>query len=284
MQVYRGPAVLVLALFAGVGVAREPEVAPGDRILARFVDEFILVRPGSPGKPARFTLGSAEREAPASEKPTVEVTLTQPFRMARYEVTQELYATVMGNNPARWKGPRNSVEMVDWNDANTFCRKVTGMLRARKLLGADEEIRLPSEAEWEYACRAATSTRFSFGDKADELGAYAWYKANSKGEDPPVGRKKPNAWGLYDMHGYVWEWCADTWSPTHEGAAKDGAARTEAGVKERVIRGGSFADPAEQCSSTARAGKAVSFRSDQVGFRCVRAQVPGKTAEKEKER
>jgi formylglycine-generating enzyme required for sulfatase activity len=276
----RALAVLTLVLLAGSGLPRQPEAPAGDRILQQFIDEFILLRPGSPGKPGRFTLGSSEAGASASEKPAVEITLSGPFSLARYEVTQELYQRVMGNNPSRWKGPRNSVEMIDWNDANTFCRKVTALLRERKLIGADEEIRLPSEAEWEYACRAGTTTRFSFGDRDEDLGAYAWFKANSKGEDPPVGRKKPNPWGLYDMHGYVWEWCADTWSPTHEGAAKNGAARNTPGVKERVIRGGSFADPAERCRCAARAGKDVTFRSDQVGFRCVRARVPGKESER----
>src|SRR5262249_50086778 len=158
--------------------------------------------------------------------------------------------------------------------------KVTGLMRARKLLGAGEEVRLPSEAEWEYACRAGTSTAWSFGDREADLGAHAWYKANSKGEDPPVGRKKPNAWGLYDMHGYVWEWCADTWSPSHKGAATDGSPRVVAGAKERVIRGGSFADPPERCRCAAREGKPVSYKSDQVGFRCVKA-TPARAAQAE---
>jgi formylglycine-generating enzyme required for sulfatase activity len=201
----------------------------------------------------------------------VTITFQAPFAMAKYEVTQELWSLVMGTAPSRWKGKRNSVEMLTWNEANTFCEKVTELLHKRRLLGKDEIVRLPSEAEWEYACRAGTKTRYSFGDDAKELGAYAWYKGNSKGEDPPVGRKKPNAWKLYDMHGYIWEWCADAWSDTHEGAKDDGTPRAGKEVKARVIRGGSWADSADQARSAYRKKADVSTKSDAIGLRCVKA-------------
>src|SRR5439155_24293449 len=128
--------------------------------------------------------------------------------------------------PAKWKGPRNSVEMVNWHEANDFCAKVALQLRRLKLLDADEEIRLPSEAEWEYACRAGTTTDYSFGDKVEDLGKYSWYKPNSPGNDRPVGKKLPNDWGLFDMHGYVWEWCADSVHPDYKNAPADGSAWT----------------------------------------------------------
>ena len=102
-------------------------------------------------------------------------------------------------------------------------------------------IRLPTEAEWEYACRAGTTTAYSFGDDVKQLGDYAWFKGNAKGNDPPVGKKKPNPWGLYDMHGYIWEWCADAWHPSYEGAPSNGSAWDAADAKERVIRGGAGA-------------------------------------------
>jgi formylglycine-generating enzyme required for sulfatase activity len=275
---------LLVPLLALVPVlARQPEKPQAERILKLFVEELNELKPGSPGKPARFQMGSSDKEASRSETPAVTITLKKNFRMAKYEVTQELYTVVVGNNPSRWKGPRNSVEMVDHAEAISFCRKLTQMLRERKLIRGDEEVRLPSEAEWEYACRAGTTTRFSFGDRDDQLGAHAWYKANSKGEDPPVGRKKGNAWGFYDMHGYVWEWCADVWSPTHEGAATDGSPRNKSEETGRVIRGGSFADPAEQCTSTARMRAPANTRSDKIGFRCVVAEVDKKSTPAGKE-
>src|SRR5262249_56741596 len=116
-------------------------------------DEFVELTPGKGKFPASFTMGSSDDKAPDAEKPATKVTLKKPFAIARYEVTQELYQFVMGKNPAKWRGRRNSVEMVTWDDANTFCTKVTELMRKGKLLGDKEVIRLPSEAEWEYACR-----------------------------------------------------------------------------------------------------------------------------------
>jgi formylglycine-generating enzyme required for sulfatase activity len=253
---------------------------PVDRVLRLFVEELVELTPGKGKFPATFRMGSEDRGAPASEKPAVTVRLGAPFAVAKYEVTQELYGLVMGKSPSRWKGRRNSVEMVSWEEANAFCAKATDLLRKKKLIGAREVIRLPSEAEWEYACRAGTATRYSFGDDAKDLGAYAWFRGNSKGEDPPVGRKKPNPWGLFDVHGYVWEWCADCWSPSHEGAAADGSPRVVPGEKGRVIRGGSWADPADSARSAAREKAPLNHRSDRVGFRCVKAAAPTKEAGK----
>jgi formylglycine-generating enzyme required for sulfatase activity len=258
----------VLAL---VAPALLPGAAPDrDAILRRFADEFVPLTPGAGKFPAAFRMGSAG-DAPAAERPAVTITFRRPFAVARYEVTQELYEAVMGKNPSRWKGPRNSVEMVSWQEANDFCRKATAELRRLKLIADREVIRLPSEAEWEYACRAGTTTRYSFGDSADGLKDYAWFKGNSKGEDPPVGRKKPNAWGIYDMHGYVWEWCADAWHPDHTGAAADGRPRVGKDERERVLRGGSWADDVDSARSAFRTHKPLDYRSDRVGFRCVRA-------------
>jgi formylglycine-generating enzyme required for sulfatase activity len=244
---------------------------PDDRILKLFADEFVSLTPGKGKFPASFRMGSSEEGAAASEKPAVTVRFKSPFAVAKYEVTQELWALVTGNNVSRWIGPRNSAEMLDWDEANAFCEKVTALLRARKQIGAKEVFRLPSEAEWEYACRAGTATRYSFDDDAKELGAYAWFSGNSKGEDPPVGRKKPNAWGLHDMHGYVWEWCADAWNDDHTGAATDGSPRVAKDAKERVIRGGSWADPADSARSALRGKAARTHKSDRIGFRCVKA-------------
>jgi len=256
-------------LLAAAVVAAEPKDPPDgkEKILRLFLDEFVSLTPGTDAFPASFKMGSAD--GPDTEKPVHTVTFRKPFRLARHEATQELYKAVMGQNPSRWKGPRNSVEMTSWTDATEFCRKATAELRQLKLLAEDEVVRLPSEAEWEYACRAGTITAWSFGDKADDLKDYAWFKGNAKGEDPPVGKKKPNAWGLYDMHGYVWEWCTDAWHPSYEGAPADGTAREVKDARERVARGGSWADGAEQCRSGFRQHWPPDHRSDAVGFRCV---------------
>jgi formylglycine-generating enzyme required for sulfatase activity len=263
---------LGLALPAAAPAAGEPDRA--ERILKQFVEEFVPLTPGAGKFPATFRMGSDGGDA--SEQPAHEVRFRRPFAVARYEVTQELYEVVAGQNPSRWKGPRNSVEMVSWDEAVAFCAKVTAELRRRKLLAEGEEVRLPSEAEWEYACRAGTTTAYSFGDRVEDLRDHAWYKPNSPGEDPPVGKKKSNAWGLYDCHGYVWEWCQDAWQVNYRGAPADGSAVQVPGAEERVLRGGSFADDAESCRSASRRREAAGTRSDKIGFRCVRAAVNAK--------
>ncbi len=244
--------------------------AEADAILKRFADEFIVITPGKGKFPASFVMGSNKGGA-ASEQPAHQVSLAKPFAMAKYEVTQELYQAVMGTNPSRWKGPRNSVEKVSWDEAVAFCRKVTQELRRLGMLRKEEIIRLPTEAEWEYLCRAGTTTAYSFGEDANELTQYCWFTGNAKGNDPPVGAKKANPWGFYDMHGYVWEWCADAWHPNYEGAPKDSSAWHAEGAKERVIRGGAWTERAERCRSGARGHAAAETRSDAIGFRCVRA-------------
>jgi len=265
--------VLFLLVLPLVRSADPPGPAPSrEQVLKLFVEELVPLTPGQGKFPASFLMGNSAKDAPATEKPAVKVTLKHPFAIGRYEVTQELYQHIMGKNPSEWKGRRNSVEMVNWNEANEFCRKLTEDLRKMKLIGPDEVIRLPSEAEWEYACRAGTESAWSFGDKVADLGEYAWYDKNSKGHDPPVGKKKPNPWGLYDMHGYVWEWCGDAWSPSHEGAGPSGSPRSIADAKERVVRGGSFADSADANRSSFREGRPVGTRSDRIGFRCVKAK------------
>jgi formylglycine-generating enzyme required for sulfatase activity len=271
-MIHRRSLLAVLCLTGCATAAYQPTDLK-DKTLARFLDEMVMLTPGAGKFPASFQMGSTG-DLPESEKPQTKVTFASEFAIGKYEVTQELYEAVMGKNPSRWKGQRNSVEMVSWEEANEFCNKATLQLRERKLLKENEVIRLPSAAEWEYACRAGSKTAYAFGDKEDDLKDYAWYRANAKGEDPPVGKKKPNDWGLYDMHGYVWEWVADSWHKNYEGAPTDGSAWTTKDEKERVMRGGSWADDAESARSAFRAHKALDYRSDAVGFRCVRATAP----------
>jgi formylglycine-generating enzyme required for sulfatase activity len=266
------PFMLALALAAGSGggAKKFDDPAPRrDMILKRFADEFIPLTPGQ-GKFLPSMLMGSDQDGNATERPAHRVTFSRPFAMARYETTQELYQVVIGNNPSRWQGPRNSVEMVDWAEANEFCATVTAALRERKLIAAQERIRLPSEAEWEYACRAGTTTRFSFGDDVANLTYHAWYKDNSKGYDPAVGAKKANPWDFYDMHGYVFEWCLDSWHPSYEGAPADGSAWLDAANRERVVRGGAWDAGADAARSAARGHVVAEAKSAALGFRCVK--------------
>src|SRR4029453_9029262 len=234
--------------------------APRD-VLKVFREEFVEIPAGS------FTMGSE------AEKPPHKVTIARPFLIAKYEVPQNLWQRVMGENPSLWKGKRNSVEMLSFAQAVEFCGKVTKLLREAKLIEETQAVRLPTEAEWEYAARAGTTTKYSFGDDVADLDAHAWSTRNAKGNDPPVGAKKPNAWKLYDVHGYLWEWCADVWHDSYEGAPADGSAWTAGGdSKRRVLRGGSWKDTAEALTSSFRRGEPEELKDDAVGLRCVLTQ------------
>jgi formylglycine-generating enzyme required for sulfatase activity len=238
--------------------------------LKTFREEFVPISPGDGDFPRDFTMGADG--AAATEGPAHRVAMKRPFQIARYEVTQNLWQAVMGENPSRWKGNRNSVEMLSYDDALEFCRRATELMRRAKLIGDDEVIRLPSEAEWEYAARAGTTTRYSFGDDTEKLGDYAWYHGNAAGNDPPVGAKKPNAWKLYDVHGYLWEWCADRWHDDYRGAPTDGSTFNDGDEPRRVLRGGSWKDPAERLASTSRRAAEPALRDDAVGLRPVLAR------------
>jgi formylglycine-generating enzyme required for sulfatase activity len=242
-------------------------------LLKTFRAEFVDIKPGTQPFPATFRMGSAQVGTVA--EPVREVRMTKPFAFAKYEIPQNLWQAVMGENPSRWKGPRNSSEMFTWEESVEFCRRATAAMRAAKLIEATESIRLPSEAEWEYCARAGTTTEYSFGDDASQLGQYGWFTGNAAGNDPPVGAKKPNAWGLYDMHGYLWEWCADTWHGDYDGAPLDGSAWTDGGEPaKRVLRSGSWKDKADALRSAARRSGDVRLRDDAVGLRCVLSKTP----------
>jgi formylglycine-generating enzyme required for sulfatase activity len=172
---------------------------------------LVFIQPGT------FTMGSPTNEVDRVlwEGPQTAVTISRGFWMGRYEVTQAEYEAVMGDNPSRFTGdPNRPVETVSWFDATAYCDALTERERAAGRTGTNSVYRLPTEAEWEYACRAGTTTRFSYGDDPGypNLTAYAWYGDNSGGTTHPVGQKLPNPWGLYDMHGNVFEWCQDCWS------------------------------------------------------------------------
>lgn len=264
-------AVIAWAIWCGAAqaVAAEP---PSDtlELLSTFRREFVEITPGRGAFPRGFEMGRAGGEP--FEAPVHRVKFDDSFAIARYEVPQDLWQAVMGVNPSRWKGPRNAVEMLSCDEAVEFCRKATDQLRAAKLISPRQVVRLPTEAEWEYCARAGMATRYSFGDDAKDLNDFGWSTQNAAGNDPPVGAKRPNAWGLYDVHGYLWEWCADHWHDSYQGGPTDGSAWTAGGEGERrVLRGGSWKDPAERLTSSYRRGAARDFKDDAVGLRCVLA-------------
>lgn len=242
-----------------------------------FAEEFVVITPGQGVFPSEFDMGADDE--PAS-RPASHTTLQATFEIAKYEVPQNLYQQIMGANPSRWKGERNSVEMLTPQDAREFCRRVTHELRQKKLLSDAEEIRLPTEIEWEYCCRAGTTTRYCFGNEAQAasdvgkqaslLDKYAWHAGNAAGNDPPVGALTPNAWGLYDMHGYLWELCSDSWRSDYAETsqpADDGSV---------VMRGGSWKNEHPALSSASRQRFSADGRDDAVGFRCVKSRLRDK--------
>ena len=193
------------------------------------------------------------------------VTISKPFYLGVTEVTQAQYEAVMGANPSEYKGATTPVECVSWDDAAEFCRKLSEK--------TGQTVRLPTEAEWEYACRAGTQTEFSFGADPSALGDYAWHGGNSGYYPHPVGRKKPNAWGLYDMHGNVHEWCADWYGEYPKGPVTDPTGPASGTV--RVLRGGSWGydKPINfQCANRQVSAPTDRFRRN--GFRVV-VSVPG---------
>jgi formylglycine-generating enzyme required for sulfatase activity len=164
--------------------------------------------------PGTFRMGSPNNELDrwVDEGPQAEVIISRGFWMGKFEVTQAEYMSVMGSNPSAFTGDLNRpVEQVSWDAATNFCAKLTQQQKVEGRIVSGCFYRLPTEAEWEYACRALTSTRFSYGDDLSyaNLASYAWYFDNSGGTTHPVGQKLPNPWGLYDMHGNVWEWCME---------------------------------------------------------------------------
>lgn len=273
---------MIAAVIAVGLLAADPKPAaakPNEAALLRtFRDEFVEIRPGAGKFPAEMKLGGIEGAAEA--KPAT-IRLTRPFAIAKYEVPQNLWQAVMGSNPSRWQGARNSVEMLSRAEAADFCRRVTQKLRAAGLITKSQIVRLPSEAEWEYCARAGTTTRYSFGDDVALLDKHAWHTGNAAGNDPPVGAKAPNPWELYDVHGYLWEWCADDWTDDVAALPPDGTPYRKPGDRtnpaaaddssQGVLRGGSWKDKAEQLSSGHRRRADVNLRDDAVGLRCVLA-------------
>jgi formylglycine-generating enzyme required for sulfatase activity len=223
------------------------------------------------------------------EGPQTAVTISRGYWMGKYLVTQGDYLSLMGSNPSFFNGVRQNwpqegtntdfgtnlsrpVETVGWGDATNYCAVLTQRERGAGRIATNSVYRLPTEAEWEYGCRAWTSTRFSYGDDPDysNLDQYGWFDVNSGNMTHPVGQKLPNPWGLYDMHGNVWEWCQDWYGPYPGGTALDPQGPPMGSF--RMVRGGAWRKPAEFCRSALR-GVIYNpdFGYDSFGFRVVLA-------------
>ena len=233
--------------------------------------DLIWVEPGT------FTMGSPPDELGNGGDETLhEVTLTQGYWLGKYEVTQAQYQTIMGTNPSYSKRSDRPVEQVRWDDAKAFCEKLTAQEKAAGRLPEGYEYTLPTEAQWEYACRAGTTTALNNGknlsklEESPEMDEVGWYKYNGDNTTHPAGQKQPNAWGLYDMHGNVFEWCLDWFAsyPTEVVTNPEGPAIG----KSHVIRGGSYGSYAKYCRSAYRSYNTPFYTSSYCGFRVALAK------------
>jgi formylglycine-generating enzyme required for sulfatase activity len=253
---------------------------PGSGILNSIGMMMMLIPAGT------FPMGSPERDSSAfqDEKPQHGVRITQPFYLGIHPVTQGEYRQVVKKNPSLFSGEEHlPVETVSWFDAVGFCNALSqkeGLPPFYAIEGEAVEVpdwnglgyRLPTEAEWEYACRAGSTTWFSFGDDENALGQYAWYSANSIGKTHPVGEKTPNGFGLYDMHGNVWEWCWDEYADDYYQKSPADDPRGPEQAANRVIRGGSCGNDPRRARSAYRDEYAPEYQHNDLGFRLARGQ------------
>jgi len=272
-------AACALALASCASGPEGGAAGPAPAFVSTAADDTMILVPGG-----TFEMGSpAGRD---DERP-VRTVRVAPFLMDVCEVTQAQWDRLVLGNPSHFKGPGRPVEQISWAEAALFCNKRS---RAEGLTPCYDEdtarcnfdadgYRLPTEAEWEYACRAGTRTAYFFGDDPADLDRAAWFKDNAAKTTHPVGAKAPNAWGLFDMHGHVAEWCQDFYAEGYGAAGDVTDPRGPASGEERVLRGGSWRSTADACRAAARASEApgfadVCFGYEAYGFRCVRRAEP----------
>ncbi len=278
-----------IALFALVAVAAgcgqngsdPPDVVSLPVLEAQSGGVLVLLPAGT------FTMGDGSGRTDE----TPHAVSVSAFYLDRYPVTQELYEKVMGVNPSKRKQADAPVERTQWTDAVRFCNRCSEREGLTPCYDLDtwacnfnaDGYRLPTEAEWEYACRAGSGGKYCCGDDDRELVHYAWFKPHSQGKPQPVGQKAPNRWGLYDMHGNVWQWCNDWYGESYYAASPPENPRGPATGKQRVLRGGAWDCPADRCRSAYRhkefpAYSDACFGADSYGFRRARRAAGGGNA------
>lgn len=244
----------LVCLYATAGLHAQPTTGGGsNRSLSDLGLTLIWIEPGT------FQMGSVHG-GDDDDRPVTKVTLTSGYWLGQTEVTQAQWTVIMGSNPSKFKGDDRPVEQVSWNEAMEFCRKLTERERAAGRISDDLAYTLPTEAQWEYACRAGTT-----GDYAGNLDAMAWYSVNSGDQTHPVGQKQANAWGLRDMHGNVGEWCAD-WHGNYPGGWVTDPIGAPSGIS-RIKRGGNWVVDAVDCLSAGRDRVGPDRRGGAIGFR-----------------
>jgi formylglycine-generating enzyme required for sulfatase activity len=229
---------------------------PSSKLVNSIGMRLNLISPGS------FIMGSKRW---SESQPVRRVNIRRPFYISIFPVTQKEWKSVLGNNPSYPKGDYLPVVNVSWNDCHKFIMKLNA-------LEGSLRYRLPTEAEWEFAARAGSTGRYSFGDDVSKLPLYAWLGEDwDVGELHPVGLKRSNEWGLYDVHGNIWEWCQDNWHPNFNGAPADGRAWEGGGDVNRVRRGGTWTHDPEHCETAHRNRNGAGYRYKYLGFRIVRS-------------
>ena len=224
----------------------------------------------------------SKREWFDDEQPQHQVEITRPFMLGAHPVTQGQYQAILGSNPSHFKGSDDlPVESVSWLDAVTYCNRLSERENrglCYRIEGDEVTVvggngyRLPTEAEWEYACRAGNPALFPFGADADHLGEHAWYASNSGSKTHPMGQRSANAWRLYDMIGNVWEWCADWYDGKYYDSAPPSDPPGAAKASYRVVRGGSWDYGARRCRPAYRGRAAPGNRGFSLGFRVAGSQ------------
>ncbi|MEA1947516.1 MAG: formylglycine-generating enzyme family protein [Thermodesulfobacteriota bacterium] len=220
--------------------------------------ELVLIPAGS------FRMGGDKKleQAEDHETPRHIVKISKTFYMGKYEVTQSQWSEIMNNNPSEFKDDIRPVERVSWNDVQEFIHKLNNKEETNKY-------RLPTEAEWEYAARADTESAYCFSSDIKVLSQYAWYRINSAGKTHPIGQLKPNAWGLYDVHGNVHEWCQDWFDRNYYSQSPSNSPLGPSSGLAKVSRGGDWGNEDWYCRSASRSLSSPDRRSNRLGFRLV---------------